>query len=216
MAKPKFGINGSGMHCNMSLFGSDGKNAFFDPQDPKGMQLSEVAYQFLGGLVKHAYSYTAIMNPTVNSYKRLVPGYEAPVYIAWAGRNRSPLIRVPASRGVSTRLELRSVDPTANPYLALAVLLESGLDGIENKIEAPAPVESNIYVMTVEERKEAGIADLPSTLHNALKALQEDEVVKAALGNHIYTSFLEAKRIEWSSYAAFVSQWEVDNYLDLY
>ena len=216
MAKPKFGLNGSGMHCNMSLFGSDGKNAFFDPQDPKGMQLSEVAYQFLGGLVKHAYSYTAIMNPTVNSYKRLVPGYEAPVYIAWAGRNRSPLIRVPASRGVSTRLELRSVDPTANHYLALAVLLESGLDGIENKIEAPAPVESNIYVMTVEERKEAGIADLPSTLHNALKALQEDEVVKAALGNHIYTSFLEAKRIEWSSYAAFVSQWEVDNYLDLY
>ncbi|EJN94464.1 type I glutamate--ammonia ligase [Streptococcus ratti] len=216
MAKPKFGINGSGMHCNMSLFNNDGKNAFFDPKDPKGMQLSETAYQFLGGLVRHAYSYTAIMNPTVNSYKRLVPGYEAPVYIAWAGRNRSPLIRVPASRGVSTRLELRSVDPTANPYLALAVLLESGLDGIENKIEAPAPVESNIYVMTVEERKAAGIADLPSTLHNALKALQEDEVVKAALGNHIYTSFLEAKRIEWSSYAAFVSQWEVDNYLDLY
>ncbi|EHJ51976.1 type I glutamate--ammonia ligase [Streptococcus macacae] len=216
MAKPKFGINGSGMHCNMSLFDADGKNVFFDPEDPKGMQLSETAYQFLGGLIKHAYSYTAIMNPTVNSYKRLVPGYEAPVYIAWAGRNRSPLIRVPASRGVSTRLELRSVDPTANPYLALAVLLESGLDGIENKIEAPAPVESNIYAMTVEERKAAGIADLPSTLHNALKALQEDEVVKAALGNHIYTSFLEAKRIEWSSYAAFVSQWEVDNYLDLY
>ncbi|MGT2923812.1 type I glutamate--ammonia ligase [Streptococcus caviae] len=216
MAKPKFGINGSGMHCNMSLFDNNGKNAFFDSKDPKGMQLSETAYQFLGGLVRHAYSYTAIMNPTVNSYKRLVPGYEAPVYIAWAGRNRSPLIRVPASRGVSTRLELRSVDPTANPYLALAVLLESGLDGIENKIEAPAPVESNIYVMTVEERKAAGIADLPSTLHNALKALQEDEVVKAALGNHIYTSFLEAKRIEWSSYAAFVSQWEVDSYLDLY
>ena len=216
MAKPKFGINGSGMHCNMSLFTPDGKNAFFDPEDPKGMQLSENAYYFLGGLMKHAYNFTAVMNPTVNSYKRLVPGYEAPVYIAWAGRNRSPLIRVPASRGMSTRLELRSVDPTANPYLALAVLLESGLDGIENKIEAPAPVESNIYVMTEAERKAAGIADLPSTLRNAVKALQEDDVVKAALGSHITTNFVEAKKIEWASYATFVSQWEVENYLDLY
>ena len=140
--------------------------------------------------MKNAYKYTAIMNPTVNSYKRLVPGYEAPVYIAWAGRNRSPLIRVPASRGMGTRLELRSVDPTANPYLALAVLLEAGLDGIENKIEAPAPVESNIYVMTEGERKEAGIRDLPSTLHNAVKALQEDEDVKAALGEHICVNFV--------------------------
>lgn len=125
MAKPKFGINGSGMHCNMSLFDQEGNNAFYDPEDPRGMQLSETAYAFLGGLMAHAYSFTAIMNPTVNSYKRLVPGYEAPVYIAWAGRNRSPLIRVPASRGMGTRLELRSVDPTANPYLALAVLLEA-------------------------------------------------------------------------------------------
>ncbi|MGT2803169.1 type I glutamate--ammonia ligase [Streptococcus henryi] len=215
MAKPKYGIAGSGMHCNMSLFDENG-NAFFDPNDPRGMQLSEIAYYFLGGLMKHAYSYTAIMNPTVNSYKRLVPGFEAPVYIAWAGSNRSPLIRVPASRGMGTRLELRSVDPTANPYLALTVLLESGLDGIENKIEAPAPVESNIYVMTAAERKEAGIIDLPSTLHNALKALEEDDVVKAALGEHITTNFLEAKRIEWASYATFVSQWEVDSYLHLY
>ena len=216
MAKPKFGIAGSGMHCNMSLFNQDGQNAFFDPEDPNGMQLSETAYYFLGGLIKHAYNYTAIMNPTVNSYKRLVPGYEAPVYIAWAGRNRSPLVRVPASRGMGTRLELRSVDPMANPYIAMAVLLEVGLHGIENKIEAPAPIEENIYVMTAEERKEAGITDLPSTLHNAVKALTEDEVVKAALGSHIYTSFVEAKRIEWASYATFVSQWEVDNYLDLY
>ena len=216
MAKPKFGIAGSGMHCNMSLFDQDGNNAFFDPEDPRGMQLSETAYHFLGGLIKHAYNFTAVTNPTVNSYKRLVPGYEAPVYIAWAGRNRSPLVRVPASRGMGTRLELRSVDPMANPYVALAVLLEVGLHGIENKIEAPAPIEENIYVMTPEERRAAGITDLPSTLHNALKALTEDEVVKAALGEHIYTSFLEAKRIEWASYATFVSQWEVDNYLDLY
>lgn len=216
MAKPKFGINGSGMHCNMSLFDNEGNNAFFDPEDPRGMQLSEDAYYFLGGLMKHAYNYTAIINPTVNSYKRLVPGYEAPVYIAWAGRNRSPLIRVPASRGMGTRLELRSVDPTANPYLALSVLLGSGLEGIENKIEAPEPIETNIYAMTVEERRQAGIVDLPSTLHNALKALEEDEVVKAALGTHIYTNFLDAKRIEWASYATYVSQWEIDNYLDLY
>ena len=204
------------MHCNMSLFDQDGNNAFFDPEDPRGMQLSETAYHFLGGLIKHAYNFTAVTNPTVNSYKRLVPGYEAPVYIAWAGRNRSPLVRVPASRGMGTRLELRSVDPMANPYVALAVLLEVGLHGIENKIEAPAPIEENIYVMTPEERRAAGITDLPSTLHNALKALTEDDVVKAALGEHIYTSFLEAKRIEWASYATFVSQWEVDNYLDLY
>ena len=146
----------------------------------------------------------------------MVPGYEAPVYIAWAGRNRSPLIRVPASRGMGTRLELRSVDPTANPYLALAVLLEAGLDGVVNKIEAPDPVESNIYVMTEEERKAAGIKDLPSTLHNAVKALQEDDVVRNALGEHIFINFIEAKRIEWSSYAAFVSQWEIENYLNLY
>ena len=216
MAKPKYGIAGSGMHCNMSLFDQNGQNAFYDPKDPRGMELSETAYHFLGGLMKHAYSYTAIMNPTVNSYKRLVPGFEAPVYIAWAGRNRSPLIRVPASRGMSTRLELRSVDPMANPYLALAVLLEAGLDGIENKIDAPAPVETNIYAMSAAERAEAGIIDLPSTLHNALKALQKDEVVRKALGDHIYTNFLEAKRIEWASYATFVSQWEIDNYLDLY
>ena len=123
---------------------------------------------------------------------------------------------MPASLGMGTRLEFRSVDPMANPYIAMAVLLEVGLHGVENKIEAPAPIEENIYVMTAEERKEAGITDLPSTLHNAVKALTEDEVVKAALGNHIYTSFVEAKRIEWASYATFVSQWEVDNYLDLY
>ncbi|WEV45419.1 type I glutamate--ammonia ligase [Streptococcaceae bacterium ESL0687] len=214
MAKPKFGINGSGMHCNMSLFDKEGNNVFYDPKGE--LELSTTAYEFLAGLLKHAYNFTAVTNPTVNSYKRLVPGYEAPVYVAWAGRNRSPLIRVPASRGKSTRLELRSVDPTANPYLALAVLLESGLDGIANKLTPPAPVESNIYVMTEEERKEAGITDLPSTLHNAVKALKEDEVVKSAMGNHIYTNFVEAKRIEWASYAQYVSQWELDNYLELF
>lgn len=135
MAKPKFGIAGSGMHCNMSLFDKDGNNAFFDPEDPRGMQLSQTAYHFLGGLIKHAYNYTAITNPTVNSYKRLVPGFEAPVYIAWAGKNRSPLVRVPASRGMGTRLELRSVDPTANPYLAMAVLLKLVLKVFKIKLK---------------------------------------------------------------------------------
>ena len=214
MAKPKFGINGSGMHCNMSLFDQEGNNAFYDPKGE--LELSETAYHFLGGILDHAYNFTAITNPTVNSYKRLVPGYEAPVYIAWAGRNRSPLVRVPASRGKGTRLELRAVDPTANPYLALAVLLECGLDGIERKLEAPAPVENNIYMMSGDERKAVGITDLPSTLHNAVKALREDDVVKAALGQHIYTNFVETKKVEWASYAQFVSQWEIDNYLYLY
>lgn len=214
MAKPKFGIAGSGMHCNMSLFKEDGSNAFYDETDEMG--LSQDAYYFLGGLIRHAYNYTAITNPTVNSYKRLVPGYEAPVYIAWAGQNRSPLVRVPASRGMGTRLELRSVDPMANPYLALAVLLEVGLHGITHRIAPPAPVESNIYAMSDEERRVAGITDLPTTLHNALKGLREDEVVREALGEHIFTNFIEAKKIEWASYATFVSQWEIDNYLDLY
>ena len=202
------------MHCNMSLFTEDGQNAFYDEAGDMG--LSEAANYFIGGLLKHAYNYTAITNPTVNSYKRLVPGYEAPVYIAWAGRNRSPLIRVPASRGMSTRVELRSVDPSANPYLTMAVLLASGLDGIENKIAAPEAVEANIYVMTESERKAHGITDLPSTLHNAVKALREDEVVTAALGEHVLVNFVEAKKIEWASYAQFVSQWEIDNYLELY
>ena len=213
MPKPKYGINGSGMHVNMSL-AKDGKNIFADENDPLG--LSEDAYHFIAGLMKHAKGMAVLTNPLVNSYKRLVPGYEAPVYIAWAGSNRSPLIRVPASRGMGTRLELRSVDPMANPYLALAVLLEAGLDGIINKIDAPDPVETNIYSMSPEERKEAGIIDLPSTLRNALKALETDEVVRQALGNHIYTNFLDAKRMEWASYATFVSQWEIDNYLDIY
>ncbi|MBS7577534.1 MULTISPECIES: type I glutamate--ammonia ligase [unclassified Enterococcus] len=213
MPKPLQGINGNGMHCNMSLF-KDGKNVFFDEEGP--MQLSETAYQFLAGLIRHARGYTAITNPTINSYKRLVPGYEAPVYVAWAGRNRSPLIRVPESRGLSTRLELRSVDPAANPYLALSALLAAGLDGVLNNLEAPAAVERNIYAMSEEERHAVGIDDLPSTLHNAVKELRRDDVIKDALGTHIYPSFLEAKTLEWASYAQSVSVWEIENYLNLY
>ncbi|MGM0216513.1 type I glutamate--ammonia ligase [Enterococcus sp. AZ109] len=213
MPKPLFGIAGSGMHCNMSLF-KGGSNAFYDAEGE--LQLSQTAYHFLGGLLKHALGYTAICNPTVNSYKRLVPGYEAPVYVAWSGQNRSPLIRVPESRGVSTRLELRSVDPSANPYLALAVLLKAGLDGIKNELTPPSVVDRNIYIMSEEERKDANIGDLPPTLHEALKELKKDEVIAEALGKHIFDNFVEAKSLEWAAYRQTVSQWEKDQYLELY
>jgi glutamine synthetase len=213
MPKPLFGIAGSGMHCNMSLFKGE-ENVFFDPEGD--MQLSTTAYQFLAGLIEHARAYTAVCNPTVNSYKRLIPGFEAPVYVAWSGHNRSPLIRVPESRGLSTRLELRSVDPAANPYLTMAVLLEAGLDGIRNEMTPPPAVDRNIYVMTEEERLAAHIYDLPSTLHNAIKQLRKDQTMIDALGEHIYGNFVEAKRMEWASYRQSVSEWELDQYLELY
>ncbi|HAP8651222.1 TPA: type I glutamate--ammonia ligase [Enterococcus faecium] len=213
MPKPLFGINGSGMHCNMSLFNDEG-NVFYDKDGE--LELSETAYHFLGGLLKHARAYTAVCNPTVNSYKRLVPGYEAPVYVAWSGRNRSPLVRVPESRGLSTRLELRSVDPSANPYLAMAVLLQAGLDGIRNQITPPAAVDRNIYVMDEEEREAAHIPDLPSTIHNAIKELRKDNVMIDALGQHIFSNFVEAKRLEWAAFRQTVSEWEREQYLELY
>ncbi len=213
MPKPLFGINGSGMHCNMSLF-KENTNAFYDKTDD--LQLSQNAYHFLAGLLKHARAFTAICNPTVNSYKRLVPGYEAPVYIAWSGRNRSPLIRVPESKGASTRLELRSVDPTANPYLALSVLLQAGLDGIENQLTPPKPINRNIYTMAKKERTDNGIYDLPTTLHEALKTLDEDQLLKETLGLHIYTSFVEAKKQEWAAFCQTVSEWEKEQYLELF
>lgn len=213
MPKPIYGLNGSGMHFNLSLFNENG-NAFYDADDE--MNLSQTAYQFLAGILEHARGFTAICNPTVNSYKRLVPGYEAPVYVAWSAHNRSPLVRVPESSGLSTRLELRSVDPTANPYLAMAVLLKSGLDGILNQKTPPAPVDRNIYSMSEDERHDNGIVDLPSTLHNAIKVLRKDKIVKEALGKHIYTNFVEAKRIEWGAFRQQVSEWEREQYLELY
>ncbi len=213
MAKPLYGIAGSGMHCNMSLFKGK-ENAFFDEEGDR--QLSKTAYQFMAGLLDHARAFTAVCNPTVNSYKRLVPGFEAPVYVAWSGHNRSPLIRIPEARGLSTRLELRSVDPTANPYLAMAVLLEAGLDGIRRDLTPPPAVDRNIYVMTEEEREAAQIYDLPSTIHNAIKALRKDPVMIDALGQHIYGNFNEAKRMEWAAYRQTVSEWEREQYLELY
>jgi glutamine synthetase len=213
MPKPLYGVAGSGMHCNLSLF-KNGENSFYD--QGAELQLSETAKQFIAGILKHATNFTAITNPLVNSYKRLVPGYEAPCYVAWSAQNRSPLIRIPASRGMSTRIEVRSVDPSANPYLALAVLLKAGLDGIKNKITPPAPVDRNIYVMTAEERLAEGVYDLPATLALALENLKSDEVITSALGEHILEHFVEAKEIEWDIFRTTVHQWERDQYMSMY
>ncbi|SHN17252.1 type I glutamate--ammonia ligase [Gracilibacillus kekensis] len=213
MPKPLFGVNGSGMHCNMSLF--KGKtNTFLDENGP--LQLSKTAYQFIAGTIKHALSFTAVTNPTVNSYKRLVPGYEAPCYVAWSGSNRSPLIRVPASRGLSTRVEVRSVDPAANPYLALSVLLASGLDGIENNLDAPEAVDRNIYIMDKEEREANGVKDLPATLADALDELKKDEIIVEALGEHLFEHFIESKEIEWDMFRTQVHPWEREQYMSSY
>jgi len=213
MPKPLFGVNGSGMHCHQSLFRGN-ENAFYDENDELG--LSETAKQYLAGILKHAYSFAAITNPTVNSYKRLVPGYEAPCYIAWSGKNRSPLVRVPASRGLSTRIELRNPDPSANPYLALAVMLAAGLDGIKNKLTLCDPVNSNIYKMDEDQLEELKIKSLPESLKEALDALEQNEVIKAALGEHITTHFIEAKRIEWDEFRINVNPWERERYITLY
>ncbi|MBC6971577.1 MULTISPECIES: type I glutamate--ammonia ligase [unclassified Bacillus (in: firmicutes)] len=213
MPKPLFGVNGSGMHCNLSLF-KNGENVFYDQNGE--LQLSDDARHFIAGILKHAPAFTAVANPTVNSYKRLVPGYEAPCYVAWSAQNRSPLVRIPASRGISTRVEVRSVDPAANPYLVMATLLAAGLDGIKNKLTPPAAVDRNIYVMTKEEREEAGIVDLPATLAQALVTLQSDEVVCGALGEHLLEHFIEAKEIEWDMFRTQVHQWERDQYMSLY
>jgi glutamine synthetase len=213
MPKPLFGINGSGMHCHVSLF-RGGENAFYDPDDPLG--LSDVARWFMAGVLYHARGFAAVTNPTVNSYKRLVPGYEAPNYVAWSASNRSPMVRIPASRGLSTRIEVRNPDPAANPYLCLAVMLKAGLDGIKNRMRLPAPTNRNIYVMTEEERLEEGIQMLPTSLREALDELIRNEVICEALGDHALSHFYELKEIEWDMYRTQVHQWERDQYLTLY
>jgi glutamine synthetase len=210
MPKPIFGQNGSGMHTHQSLFRGD-KNAFWNPDAQ--WELSETALHYIGGLLKHARGFTAITNPLVNSYKRLVPGYEAPVNVAWSMRNRSPLIRVPDRREMGTRVELRMPDPAANPYLALAVMLASGLDGIETSADHREPVNTNIWEMSYREKRRLRIDDLPHDLNEALDELEKDDVITSALGAHIATNFLEAKRQEWRDYITQVTQWERDNYL---
>ena len=213
MPKPVFGINGSGMHCHQSLF-RDGKNAFFD--ESAEYQLSKIALQYMGGLLRHAKGFTAVTNPLVNSYKRLVPGYEAPTHLAWSIRNRSPLIRVPAKRGEGTRCELRMPDPACNPYLAFAVMLKAGLDGIKNEYNPGPPINRNIYKLSQRERARYKIDSLPGDLNEALKVLSKDKVIQDALGTHIFERFLEAKKNVWQEYSAQVHAWEVAQYLTTY
>ncbi len=213
MPKPIFGINGSGMHTNMSLF-KDSKNAFFDPSDD--LQLSPIAYSFIAGVLEHVAGFTAITNPLVNSYKRLVPGYEAPCYIAWSASNRTDIIRIPASRGAGTRIELRSPDPATNPYLALACCLAAGLDGIKRNLPAPNSVDVNLFKSTQEERDALGVKNLPGSLYEAIVAMEEDGFVKKVLGDHAYNAFVTSKKAEWDSFRMFVSQWELNHYLAIY
>ncbi len=215
MPKPIPRVNGSGMHTHISLFTEDGENAFHDSDDE--FDLSETAKQFTAGILEHAPAITAVSNPTVNSYKRLVPGYEAPVYVAWSDRNRSALIRKPAARiPAASRIEARFPDPSCNPYLALAALIQAGLDGIEQGMECPEPVRENIYDFDEEKREEYGIDTLPTNLGEAVDALAEDEVIYDALGEHVAPVFVEAKRQEFDEYLVEVSQWEIDRYLETF
>ena len=210
MAKPVEGQAGNGMHTNMSLF-KDGKNVFYDKDGE--FHLSDTALYFLNGILEHARAITAIGNPTVNSYKRLIPGFEAPVYISWASKNRSPLVRIPDAEEINTRLEMRSADPTANPYLLLAACLTAGLNGIKEAKKPMAPITSNVFEMSEEERAKRGIKPLPSTLHNAVKAFKADPLIQEALGEHLTQSFIDSKNLKWSNYTPSVSDWERDRYM---
>ena len=214
MPKPVFGINGSGMHTNQSLFNLDGTNAFFDENGP--LKLSETAYHYIAGILKNARGFAAVTNPLVNSYKGLVPGYEAPVYVAWSASNRSALVRIPASRGLSTRTEVRCPDPACNPYLALALMLNSGLDGVKNKLKAPESVNVDIFEMTLTEKDAAGIDSLPGTLEEAIVALKENPLGKESLGEHIFEKYIEGKTREWDSYRTWVTDWETKKYIKNY
>ena len=210
MAKPLQGQAGNGMHTNMSLFKGN-KNAFYDKNNM--YHLSKTALYFLNGILEHARAITAVGNPTVNSYKRLIPGFEAPVYISWASKNRSPMVRVPSAGELNTRLEMRSADPTANPYLLLAACLSAGLAGIKEEKMPMEPVTCNLFDLTEKQRNEMGIKPLPSTLHNALKAFKKDQLIQDALGEHLTQSFVDSKELEWSQYTQTVSDWERNRYM---
>ncbi len=209
--KPVFGANGSGMHCNQSLAHLDGKNAFFDEKGD--YQLSATSHHFIGGLLSNVRGITAILNPLINSYKRLVPGYEAPVYVAWSAANRSALLRIPAKRGNATRVELRSPDPAANPYLAFAALLTAGMHGVKNETESPAAMTTNIYQLSKAQRKEMGIASLPGNLFEAMEEFKASEVAKEALGEHIFTQFIKVKENEWDDFRTNITPWELNRYM---
>lgn len=213
MPKPIYGIAGSGMHINMSLC-KDGKNAFYDKDDENG--LSKIAYNFIAGVILHAKAMTGITNPIVNSYKRLVPGFEAPVHIAWSAKNRSPLLRIPAARGEGTRIELRNPDPSANPYLALAVCLAAGLDGIKRNLTPPPQIDSNVFKMTESERESKGIENIPQNLAKAIRAMKSDSIINKTLGNHAFEKYITYKEAEWRSYRNQITKWEIDQYLYKY
>lgn len=213
MPKPLFGQAGSGMHTNISLFKGK-ENAFYDENDELG--LSKAAYSFIAGVMKHAKSMALITNPIVNSYKRLVPGYEAPVYVAWSAKNRSPLIRIPSAKGLGTRVELRNPDPAANPYLEMAAAIFAGLDGIKNNLVPPAPTDTNIFEMTKQELNDESIEMLPRTLGEAISAFKRSEFLKNAIGQHVFNKYVAAKKEEWNEYRTRVSQWEIDKYLGKY
>ncbi len=211
MPKPRYGVNGSGMHINMSLL-KDGKNIFADEKGAHG--LSRDAYAFLGGVMEHMRCMTAIMNPIVNSYKRLVPGFEAPAYIAWSATNRSALIRIPAAVGDAVRMELRSPDPTANPYLALAAVLRAGLDGIKRQTPVPESVDCNIFHMSEQERSARKIEELPGTLAEAVSCMEKDEFMRKMLGDHVFEKYIALKKEEWNRYRSQVTDWEINEYLN--
>jgi glutamine synthetase len=211
MPKPLHGVNGSGMHCHQSLLDKRGKNTFYD--EKAEWQLSDVALGYIGGILKHAPAFVAVTNPLVNSFKRLVPGYEAPTNIAWSEKNRSPLVRVPAKRGMSTRCEVRVPDPACNPYLALAVMLAAGLDGVENQVDPGPPVNKNIFAMSQREKKRLKIGELPPNLEGALDLLEKSKVIREALGEHIFEHYIAAKRQEVAEYLAHVHPWEQERYL---
>ena len=211
MPKPKYGVNGSGMHINMSLL-KDGKNIFADGQDPHG--LSREAYAFLGGIMEHMRGMTAVTNPIVNSYKRLVPGFEAPAYIAWSATNRSTLIRIPAAKGEAVRMELRSPDPTANPYLALAAILRAGLDGIRRQVVPPESMDCNIFHMSEQERRERKMEELPGTLAEAVSCMETDAFMRETLGEHAFGKYIAVKKEEWNRYRSQVTDWEINEYLN--
>lgn len=213
MPKPIYGIAGSGLHTNIFVY-KDGKNVFYDKDDK--YNLSKDAYGFIAGLMEHAKAISAITNPNINSYKRLVSGYEAPIYISWSCKNRSPLIRVPSRLDKNARIELRSPDPSCNPYLALAVIIKAGLDGIKRNMMPCEPIDKNLYEITIEERLEVGIETLPQSLREALSELKKDDLIKEALGQHIYNRFIEAKKLEWQEYKSVVTSWEVERYLTKY
>jgi glutamine synthetase len=214
MPKPVFGINGSGMHTNQSLFTLDGQNAFLDESGE--LQLSDTARQYIAGIMKHARGFAAVTNPLVNSYKRLVSGYEAPVYVAWSASNRSALVRIPAARGASTRVEVRCPDPACNPYLAFAMMLSCGLDGIRNKLQVRVSTDLDIFEMTAAEKAEHGIDSMPANLEEAINEFEANPISRAALGDHIFGKYVEAKRAEWDEYRISVTDWELNKYLAIY